>query len=123
MNECVPVTVFTTTLSPLEAIIKFLKEERGMKYSVISRLLARDQRCIRITYLRAAKKAPVRFKPAASRTMFPLALLRDRSLSPAEQVTRFLRGEGLRYCDIARLLGKDDRTIWTLARRSEEKIA
>jgi hypothetical protein len=119
----VPLSIFDARLSPLESITKYLKENHGLKYSAIGTLLGRDQRMARITYLRAAKKVPGKIGRKRSGEGFPLALLADRSLSPAEHLTAYLRERGMRYCAIAELLGCDDRTVWTFARRAAEKRA
>ena len=45
-----------TKLSPSEAIIKFLKEDEGLSFREISKILDRDERNIWTLYNRARKK-------------------------------------------------------------------
>jgi hypothetical protein len=44
------------TVAVLEAIVEYLKEEKGLKYSQIGLLLNRDQRTIWTVYSRVKKK-------------------------------------------------------------------
>jgi hypothetical protein len=52
----------------------------------------------------------------------PASIFRDRELSVLEAITEYLKDRrNLRYSEIAQLLNRDDRTIWTAYRRSKEK--
>jgi len=52
----------------------------------------------------------------------PSRILRDRTLSILEAIVEYLREErGLTFHQIAVLLNRDDRTIWTVYRRAKEK--
>ena len=53
----------------------------------------------------------------------PVSIFNNYSLSALESVTKYLREElSLRYCEIASLLNRDDRTIWTVYSRIKNKI-
>lgn len=53
----VPTSVFTDrVLSPLEAVVEFLKEKHNFSYKEISIILNRDERNIWTVYNRAKKK-------------------------------------------------------------------
>ena len=58
MNEqLIPVSIFRKEkLSPFEAIVKYLKEEKKLNYHQIGALLNRDERNIWTVYSRARKK-------------------------------------------------------------------
>ena len=119
----VPVTIFATDLTPLEAITKYLREHQGLRYCAIARLVGRDQRTIRATYLRAATKhqGPL---PAAAAYWFPLDALQDRRLSVLEHVVAHLWYQRkLGNAAIARLIKRDRRTIGTITRRIRTKAA
>ena len=52
----------------------------------------------------------------------PLIIFRDRTFSVLETIVAFLKDSlHMRYCQIARRLCKDDRTIWTIYRRFKKK--
>ena len=52
----------------------------------------------------------------------PSSIFKDRALSVLEVLTEFLKEqEGLTYHEIAVLLGRDDRTIWTCFSRAKKK--
>ena len=48
--------IFTRELSVLEVIIKFLREDKNLRYSEIAKLINRDPRSVWLTYKRAIKK-------------------------------------------------------------------
>ncbi|HII72777.1 TPA: hypothetical protein HA265_08530 [Candidatus Woesearchaeota archaeon] len=53
----------------------------------------------------------------------PVTIFRDRTLAPLEAVSVFLKdNEGKTYHEIAALLNRDDRTIWTCYNRGKKKL-
>lgn len=53
----------------------------------------------------------------------PSFIFKDRSLAALEAVVVYLKdSQGLTYSQIARLLNRDDRTIWTTYQRAKKKI-
>ena len=52
----------------------------------------------------------------------PTSIFRDRTLSVLEAIVEYLREHHhLNYHQIAKLLNRDDRTIWTVYRRAKQK--
>jgi len=52
----------------------------------------------------------------------PTAIFQDRELSVLEAIAEYLKEKkGMRYSEIAKLLNRDDRTIWTAYNRAKEK--
>ena len=52
----------------------------------------------------------------------PVKILADRRFSILENVVRYLRDEaGLRQIEIANILGKDRRAVWTVYNRARKK--
>jgi DNA-directed RNA polymerase specialized sigma24 family protein len=52
----------------------------------------------------------------------PSSVFKNRSCAPLEAVVVYLRDtQGLNYAQIARLLNRDDRTIWTTYVRAANK--
>ena len=122
-NQLLPISIFNNQkLSALETITKYLKENKSMAYSEIAALLNRDQRTIWATYSKAKKKRPAGFAPAPSEIFIPASMFADRTLSVLETLTTYLREElELRLNTIAKLLNRDNRTIWTVYHRSKKK--
>lgn len=52
----------------------------------------------------------------------PSSIFKDRKLSVLEVMAEYFKEvKGLKYSEIARLLNRDDRTIWTAYKRAKEK--
>jgi hypothetical protein len=52
----------------------------------------------------------------------PLRVFRDRDVAVLESITEYLKDEiGMTYHEIAVLLNRDDRTIWTCYNRVKKK--
>jgi len=108
-------------LAPLEAIVVYLRENKGFRLSDVAVLLGRDARVVGATYHAAKKK----ISPSLTGLVvvdgglsIPVSVLRDDSLSVLEAVVVHLKNRhGLRLSEIARLLERDDRTVWTLYSR------
>ena len=57
-----------------------------------------------------------------SRIKIPLRVFRDRNVAVLECISEYLKDEvGLNYHEIAVLLNRDDRTIWTCYNRVKKK--
>jgi DNA-binding CsgD family transcriptional regulator len=127
-GEELPAAIFNSpVLSALEAICKYLKEEQGMRYAEIASLLNRDQRTIWVTYSNACKKMkePLHIKCDKGESDFtiPLAALQDRKLSVLESIVCHLRKSySLRYVEIAKLIGRDERNIGAIYHKAENKV-
>ena len=117
-----PLSIFSSELSPLEAATKYLKEEKDLSYREISIIINRDERTVWHSYNNAIKKQRDRFSLIDSSFSLPLHLITDRSLSLLESITVYMKEFiGLRYCKIASILNKNDRTIWTVYNRAKNK--
>lgn len=110
-------------LSPLEAIVKYLKEEKGLRITDIATLTNRDERAIGVTYHRAIKKSPNNTILGSHQTQFPIKILANKKLSVLEQIVIYIFEQySLRLRDIAILTGKDNKTIWTIHNRAKNKL-
>ena len=101
---------------------KYLKENKGLKLSEISELLNRDQRTIGTNYRNSIKKKKEKIKLEAEQLNFSVEIFSDRRLSILESVVYYLKKKGLGNSEIAQLLGRDSRNIWTLYSRSVRKL-
>ncbi|MBW2991011.1 hypothetical protein KY348_04880 [Candidatus Woesearchaeota archaeon] len=120
----VPVSVFDNDyLSALEAIVKFLRENKGLRLSQIAGLLARDQRAVGVTYRFARKKMKTILRAPIVKYSLPLTIIADKKLSVLESIVYHLKKTyALSYHDIALLLKRDDRTVWTVYQRALRKL-
>lgn len=122
LSDNVPICIFRNDkLSILEAIVKYLRENIGMKYSEIATILKRDMGPIGVTYRNAKRKMPSRFVTTPSLPL-PVAILKNRKLSVLENIVSFFRNKGMKYSEIASILNRNDRTIWTVSKRAELKL-
>jgi hypothetical protein len=118
-----PVTLFSIdALSPLEVVVKYLKERKNLAYHTIGKLLGRDDRVIWATYKKAANKHPAELVPEPTPFLMPATMLADSPLSVLETVVVELHDHHkLNFAQIARLLKRNDRTIWTVYNRAGKK--
>lgn len=120
----IPISIFKNKeLSAFEAICKYLKEELRFSYHQIAILLDRDDRTIWSSYNEAVKKRKERLEVRKSRISVPYYIFKDRRLSVLEALVTYLRDNfKLRYSEIADLLNRDERNIWTVYHRGKNKI-
>jgi DNA-directed RNA polymerase specialized sigma24 family protein len=53
----------------------------------------------------------------------PSFIFKDRSLAALEAIVVYLKdSQGMTYAQIAKLLNRDDRTIWTTYQRAKKKL-
>lgn len=120
----IPISVFDNRqLSALEAIVKFLHENKGFRFSEIARLINRDQRAIGVSYRFASRKMSFILKATASKYSLPLKVIAKRKLSVLESIAYYLKQTySLSYHEVALLLKRDDRTVWTVYQRALRKL-
>jgi|GEM_PF-986456 len=112
----IPVSIFREELSPAEALCKYLKENKGLKFSEISKLIGRDQRTIWNNYNNANKK--IKFKEGGKKV--PVDIFSE-NLSVLEALVSYLKDKGYKNFEIAELLGKDAKNVWTILSRAKSK--
>ena len=119
----IPASIFELSgLSALETICKYLKEELDLNYSKIALLLKRDSRTIWTTYKSALKKRKENLVVKESKFLIPVSIFTNRKLSVLESIVSYLREKfSLRYSEIAVMLNRDERNIWTVYNRYKKK--
>ena len=118
----IPSCIFNNKLSSLESVVKYLKENLDLKYSEIAKLLNRDDRTIWATYSNSRKKFAKRFAVENNKYFIPALIISNRSLSVLESIVYYLKDDcNLKYSQIALLLCRDQRTIWTVYNRRRKK--
>ena len=119
-----PIDIFNNDfLSSLETVTKYMKEELNYRFRDIALLLNRSQKTVWDAYDGSRKKMDSRFSLDKDiRFLIPSFVFIDRSLSFLEALTEYLKDNlNLRYCQIASLLNRDPRTIWTVYQRAKDK--
>lgn len=120
----IPVSVFDNNyLSSLEAVVKYLHENKELRLTDIAKLIKRDQRAIGVTYRFASKKMKVMLKAPVSKYELPVLVLAQKKLSVLESIVYYIKKNyGLSYHDIALLIRRNDRTVWTVYNRALRKL-
>ena len=119
----IPISVFDNKeLSAFETLCKYLKEELKFSYHKSAILLRRDDRTIWASYNTALRKRKDKLVVRKSEISVPLSVFKDRKLSVLESLVKYLKENyELRFSEIASLLNKDQRNIWTVYNRSKNK--
>ncbi|MFH1641759.1 MAG: hypothetical protein ABIC04_02575 [Nanoarchaeota archaeon] len=122
VDASIPLSVFNESLSGLETITKYLKEEFGLGFRQIALILNRDERTIWGAYSGCRNKMEEKLPVHYSKYYIPISIFRNRELSVLELITEYLKENvHLRYCQIASCLKRDDRTVWTAYQRARKK--
>ena len=120
----IPLSVFLDRrVSVLEAVSEYLKDSKELSYHEIAVLLNRNDRTIWTCYNRAKKKNPGHIiKFAEGKEHIPSSIFLDRGVSVLEAIVEYLKDKrGLSYHEMAVLLNRDDRTVWTCYNRAMKK--
>ena len=120
----IPLSVFLDRgVSVLEAVSEYLKDSKELSYHEIAVLLNRDDRTIWTCYNRAKKKNPGHVvKLAESKEHIPSSIFLDRDVSVLEAIVEYLKDKRkMSYHEMAVLLNRDDRTVWTCYSRAKKK--
>ncbi len=117
----IPCRIFRQGLSGLGAVIRYLKENHQLKYSQISKILNRDQRTIWTTY-RKVKNVELKKEEPFDSVSFSVSILKDRNLSVLEAISVHLKSVGFSTKEISKILGKSNKTIWTVLNRTQKKV-
>lgn len=117
-----PDSVFSKKLTPLHSVVKYLKENKALSYGQIAELISRDQRNVWRIYHDAKKRHSSPFLTEHSKRWIPISILSHDVYSAQEALVVYLRDvTELSFREIAQLLKRDDRTIWTVYMRAKKK--
>jgi len=135
--ETIPLSQFDQDLGPLESLVFYLHHDKKQPIEKIAHDLLRHYQTIWTTHRLVAKKPKVEYPltdkekkilknmDIASKAgiLIPLNIFYSRKLSIFESLVKYLRENlGLNYHNIGVLLHRDERTIWTMAKRAEIKL-
>ena len=118
-KEKIPLTIFNSGLSPLESIVRYLKETKLQRTSSIAKLLSKTQSAISLAYKNSLQKE-FSFKP--TKYVIPINIFsQNKHLSILEAVVFYLKQNGKTLAEISEIIDRDPRTIWTLFDRAKKK--
>jgi hypothetical protein len=118
-DTLIPLTIFSARLTVLESVVKFLKEDKNSSFHEIGILLGRNERNIWHAYQHASVKQKKHLPYKDSPYAVPVFIFQDTKLSALESLVVYLRHTfNLSYHEIAVLIQRDDRTIWTVYQRA-----
>ena len=116
----IPISIFKNN-SPLEALVKYLKENIGFSLSEVASLINRDQRTIWVTYNNSKKS--IKELDVNSKINIPLNYFAERELSILENLVDYLIDLDYSVSKISSLLNRNYKTIYTVYKRIKEKDA
>jgi hypothetical protein len=118
-----PISILKTGLSSLETIVKYLRETKKLSYIEIGILLKRNPRTLAVSYNLVKNKYPEKFSKyiTASKIRIPFKIFQVK-LSVLESICIYLKSLNYSYSEIAKLIEKDQRTVWTVCKRAEKKL-
>lgn len=117
----IPCTIFSRKLSPLETVAKYLSENQGLRYTEIGELLGRNEKSVWQAHKNANKKVSGILKVKETQCNVPVSEL-DTGLSLLEGIVVWLK-KTHSFREIAEILHRDERTIWTVYARARKKNA
>lgn len=122
-KRSIPLFVFSSKLSGLETIVKYLKENLHLDFKEIGVLLGRSVKTVWQAYNFSNKKHPHPFTGHDFSLTIPVSIFKDRHLSVLEHIVVYLKNSGMKFSEIARRLERDPRTVWTVYSRAKKKNA
>lgn len=118
-KHAVPISIFSTDLSPLESIVSYMKDNLQMRLKEISSALGKSESSVWLTY-RNAKKKKISLRIDSSVVMPLDRFNHDNSI--LENVVLFLIEHlGMKVKDVSSILNKSQSTIWTTYNRVRTK--
>ncbi len=118
----IPITIFSNKPGALESLVKYMKENLNMNYKEIAEKLGRNERTVWTSYSKATKKMKEPIKIKKTEASIPLSKLRNKNLTILESLIKYLKEKGMKYSEIAKLLERDQRNIWTIYSRAKKKL-
>ena len=122
-GDSIPISVFKNKkLGPLETVVKYLREDYGYTYKKIGLLLNRKVGPIGVSYRKAFGKLSSRLDVSSTENSIPISIFKDSKITIFEAVVVYLKDvRRLKFGEIAGLLNRNYRTIWTVYSRARKK--
>jgi len=121
-EEFIPLEIFNSKLSPFECIVKYLKENKGMRLKDIAILLDKKVPACWTAYKNSCKKFGGKISVNMSEYDIPFTKLKPEKLSILELVCVYLKDTfELSYHDIGIMIQRNEKTVWTCYNRAKKK--
>ncbi len=115
----IPISLFLNKAGPLESLVKYLKDEKKLETKVIAEKLNRNIQTIFTTY-HNAKNQKIKFNEKGQTV--PLYIFSKDDKSILESLVFYMKDSlKLRFCEISKILDRDNRTIWIYYHRYTAK--
>lgn len=121
-KDSIPISIFNNEkLSIFEALVKYMRENLKMRFVKIASLIGRSDKTIWITYRKSKEKMPYFFSNLSSELNVPIESFSNSNLTIFESLVLFLKEKDLTNHEVAVMLHRDDRTIWSIYDRAKKK--
>ena len=117
----VPLTIFSNK-KPFQTLTKWLYDQ-GLSTTIIARLLNRSQQAVWLSISKARKQESLgNSKTSKTDLQIPISVFQDRDLSIMEHLVLYLSNKGFSQSQIASMLDRSLKTIWTWKSRALKKL-
>ena len=121
-REGIPISVFRSGISGLEAIVVYLKDVKGLSIIEISELLNRKRSTLYTTYKKAKEKLSTDLDVSDTSVLIPYEIFADRKFAVLESLVAYLKNEmKFSFFKISALLNKKYSTVRTVYVRYNKK--
>ncbi|MCX6749737.1 MAG: hypothetical protein NTW17_03285, partial [Candidatus Pacearchaeota archaeon] len=117
----IPVSIFSKELGALESLTKYMKENLNMSYKQIADEISRDERTIWTSYKKAQGKHKEKLEIKKTEGYIPMSAFENKKLTILESVIIYLKNKKFKFSEIAKMLKRDQRNIWTVYSRAKGK--
>ncbi len=117
-KDYLPGSIFHNEIGIFESVVKFLHENKKLDFKEISKITKRTPNNIAVTYNNAKKKYFAEFDADYS-LKIPLGIFSE-DYTCFESICLHLKNNHT-YHEIAEILDRDDRTVWTTYKRALRK--
>ncbi len=119
----IPVSVFNERLSTLETVSRYLHENLNISFKKIAEMMNRSEKTIWQAFRSSKNKHEGRLRLTDTKYIVPISVFADRRLSNLEAIVYHLKNAyDLKFSEIAMLLQRDQRTVWTVYSRARGKL-
>lgn len=120
----IPISIFSKELSPGEALVKFLKENKNMKFSQIAKLLNKKENAVWLNYNRSKEKSITSFEGyQMDKINLPVHIFKIEKLSHLESIIYYLRHElRLSNNELSKLLNKSPQVLSISYNHAKNKL-
>ena len=122
-SESIDVCIFSNMkLSPTEVLVKYFHENKFKKFSEIASMLKRNQNTIQTTYNNSKRKHPQNLRFYTTGVKVPLFIFQTKRFTVLESLVKYLKEQkNMTNNEIAKLIKKSNKTIWTVYDRVKNK--